>query len=174
MNRTQNPERVPNQMRPIFESIVVLTEEVCSTYLDGEYAHLARKVVAALCRKRPSPLLSGTAKAWACGIVHALGHVNFLFDSTQSPHMKAGELFQAFGVSPATGAAKSKVVREALGMSPFGTQWCLPSRLEDNPLLWMLSVNGLPVDIRTMPREVQLIAYEKGLIPYIPADRQEE
>jgi hypothetical protein len=27
------------------------------------------------------------------------------------------------------------------------------------------------VDLRHMPREVQVIAYEKGLITYIPADR---
>ena len=27
------------------------------------------------------------------------------------------------------------------------------------------------VDIRSMPREAQIVAYEKGLIPYIPADR---
>jgi hypothetical protein len=36
----------------------------------------------------------------------------------------------------------------------------------------MLSVNGMMVDIRGMPREVQEIAFEKGLIPYIPDDRQ--
>lgn len=35
----------------------------------------------------------------------------------------------------------------------------------------MLEVNGLIVDIRHMPREVQAIAYQKGLSPYIPADR---
>ncbi len=35
----------------------------------------------------------------------------------------------------------------------------------------MLEVNGLTVDVRYMPREVQEIAYQKGLIPYIPADR---
>ena len=173
MRRTQNPERVPKQMRPILESIVALTDEICTTYLDDEYAQLAVKVAAALCRKRPSPLLRGTAKAWACGILHALGHVNFLFDSTQKPHMKASELYQAFAVSPATGAARSREVREALGMSPLNIQWCLPSRLEDNPLVWMLMVNGLLVDIRTMPREVQVIAYEKGLIPFIPADKQQ-
>ena len=173
MNRTQVPERVPKQMRPTFESIMLLIEEICSAYLDDEYARLAGKMAAALCRKRPSPLLKGTAKAWACGILHALGHVNFLFDSTQKPHMKATELFEVFGVSPATGAAKSKSLREALGMSRWNAEWCLPSRMEDNPLVWMLMVNGLLVDIRTMPREAQEIAYEKGLIPYIPADRQQ-
>jgi len=38
-------------------------------------------------------------------------------------------------------------------------------------MVWMLSVNGLIVDVRSMPREVQEIAFEKGLIPYIPDDK---
>jgi len=35
----------------------------------------------------------------------------------------------------------------------------------------MLQVNGLLMDIRDAPVEAQRIAYEKGLIPYIPAER---
>ena len=50
-------------------------------------------------------------------------------------------------------------------------EWTLPSRMEDNPLIWMLNVNGFMMDIRKAPREVQQIAFEKGLIPFIPADR---
>jgi hypothetical protein len=42
--------------------------------------------------------------------------------------------------------------------------------LDRNPLVWMAEVNGYLVDLRTMPREVQEIAFEKGLIPYIPDD----
>jgi hypothetical protein len=38
-----------------------------------------------------------------------------------------------------------------------------------NPLVWMAEVNGLLVDLRDMPREVQEISFEDGLIPYIPA-----
>ena len=30
---------------------------------------------------------------------------------------------------------------------------------------------GPPMDIRKAPREAQVVAYEQGLIPYIPADR---
>jgi hypothetical protein len=37
----------------------------------------------------------------------------------------------------------------------------------------MLEVNGLMMDIRQAPREVQEIAFQKGLIPYIPADRRQ-
>ncbi len=53
----------------------------------------------------------------------------------------------------------------------FDPNWTLPSRLGDNPLVWMLEVNGLMMDVRYAPREVQEIAFRKGLIPYIPADR---
>ena len=49
----------------------------------------------------------------------------------------------------------------------------LTSRLDDNLLVWMLEVNGFLMDIRMAPREAQVAAYEKGLIPYIPADRKE-
>jgi hypothetical protein len=37
----------------------------------------------------------------------------------------------------------------------------------------MVQINGLPVDIRHAPRHLQEIAFRKGLIPYIPADRQQ-
>jgi hypothetical protein len=36
----------------------------------------------------------------------------------------------------------------------------------------MLQVNGFTVDFRHARREVPEIAFNKGLIPYIPADRQ--
>jgi hypothetical protein len=39
-------------------------------------------------------------------------------------------------------------------------------------MAWMISVNGFIVDARRLSREIQEVAYEKGLIPYIPADRE--
>lgn len=39
-------------------------------------------------------------------------------------------------------------------------------------MVWMLSVNGLIVDIRGMPRDVQEQAYQQGLILYIPAEQK--
>jgi hypothetical protein len=51
--------------------------------------------------------------------------------------------------------------------------WCLPSQMDGNPMAWMVMVNGLIVDVRSMPLEVQRIAYEKGLIPYIPGEQGE-
>ena len=40
-------------------------------------------------------------------------------------------------------------------------------------MVWLLNVNGFMMDVRHAPREVQEIAFNKGLIPYIPADCQQ-
>lgn len=171
MARVAKSERVPETMRERYDAIVGITDDFCQVHLNEEYAQLIRYAVAALCRKRPSPLASGRLDAWACGVTHALGAVNFLFDASQTPHMSAGEIYEGFGISRGTGQAKSKAVRDALGMFQMDPNWSLPSTLDEHPLAWMVSVNGMIVDIRHMPREVQEQAYEKGLIPYIPADR---
>jgi len=57
-------------------------------------------------------------------------------------------------------------------MRQLDPNWCLPSKLNDNPMAWMIMVNGLLVDARQLPREIQEVAYEKGIIPYIPADKE--
>ncbi|BCA94420.1 hypothetical protein TUM19329_07810 [Legionella antarctica] len=50
-------------------------------------------------------------------------------------------------------------------------KWTLPSRIEDNPFILMVSVNGFIVDVREAPYEIQEQAYYQGIIPYIPADK---
>ena len=40
-------------------------------------------------------------------------------------------------------------------------------------MVWMVRMNGFMVDVRRVPRELQEIAFNKGLIPYIPADRRQ-
>jgi len=58
-----------------------------------------------------------------------------------------------------------------LDLISFHPDGSLPSTMDDNPLVWMMEVNGFLVDIRMAPRDAQVAAYEKSLIPYIPADR---
>jgi len=169
----QQSESVPKTVEPFFQTIIKLTDVFCVRHLNGEYASLARILAAALARKRPSPILRGNAEIWACGILYALGSVNFLFDKSQSPHMRADELCAAFGVSQSSGSNKAKQIRDMFKMYQMDPNWCLPSKIDENPLVWILQVNGLMVDVRHMPREVQEIAYQNGLIPYIPADRYE-
>jgi hypothetical protein len=41
-------------------------------------------------------------------------------------------------------------------------------------LTWMAQANGLLGDLRTMPQEVQQIAFDQGMILYIPSDEEAE
>ena len=151
--------------------IVGLIDQLCKDHLNEEYAVLCRKLAEKLARKRPSPLLQGSLNAWASGIVRAVGGVNFLHDKSQTPYMRSTDIDHYLGTSPGSGAAKLAAIRKMLKMYQFDPNWTLPSRLDDNPMAWMVQVNGFSVDVRNAPRKVQEIAFNKGLIPYIPADR---
>jgi Domain of unknown function (DUF6398) len=153
--------------------IIGLIDQFWKEHLNEEYAVLCRKVAEKLARKRPSPLLHGSPNAWASGIVRAVGGVNFLHDKSQTPYMHSTDIDYYLGTSPSSGAAKLAAIRKMLKMYQLDPNWTLPSRLDDNPMAWMLQVNGFMVDLRHAPREVQEIAFNKGLIPYIPADRQQ-
>lgn len=164
----ERKQSVPAKMMPLFEEIVSITDNICQQHLNHEYADLCREMAAALARKRPSPLVSGEPQTWACGIIYALGKVNFLFDPSQSPHRSASELCELCGVSQSSASAKANQILKGMGIVQLDPRWCLPSKLAENPLAWMISVNGLLVDARWMPREAQEEAYRRGLIPYIP------
>ncbi len=106
--------------------------------------------------------------------MYALGYVNFLFDNSQEPYLSAEQLCDVFGVKKSTGYNKSRVIRDTLKMRQFDPRWCLPSLMDENPLVWMIEVDGIAVDVRWVPREIQEIAYRKGLIPYIPEKKEKE
>lgn len=170
MGSIKKSENVPKPMVDKYLAIIELTNSFSDKHLNDEYSQLIRYAVAALCRKRRSPLATGRVNTWACGITHAVGMVNFLFDKSQTPYIGATDLYNEFGVGQSTGQGKSKQVRDILKMYQLDPNWSLSSRIDSNPMVWMLSVNGVVVDVRSMPREVQEMALNQGLIPYIPGD----
>ena len=80
------PEKIPKAMADKSSAVTNLTDAFCAKHLDEEYRQMIRQVVGALTRKRPSPLLRGHENVWAAAAVHAVGRVNFLDDSSQTPH----------------------------------------------------------------------------------------
>lgn len=167
----QRFENIPVAARSVFETIIGFIDAFCLQHLNKEYAVLCRKLAVALARKRPSPLMRGDLQIWACAIVYSVGSVNFLFDRTHNPSMSMQALCKVFGVSCSSGASKAKLIRDMFHITISDPHWCLPSQMEHNPAIWMLEVNGIIVDIREMPLDMQLAAHQRGLIPYVPADR---
>ena len=87
--------------------------------------------------------------------------------------MTSAQLADGFGVSQQTIQNKSKIIRDEFELMQMDPDWCLPSLVGENPLVWMLEVDGFIIDLREAPRKAQEQAYQLGLIPYIPADRLE-
>lgn len=167
------PEKVPKAMAEKFAAITALTDAFCTKHLDEEYRQIIHRVAGALARKRPSPLSKGKENVWAAAATHAVGWVNFLDDSSRTPHCKSKVIYAYFGIAESTGQNRSREIRGLLTMGTFSHVWTLPSRFAGNTTMWILQVNGLMVDIRQLPIEVQQIAFEKGLIPYVPAEKSE-
>ena len=155
-----------------FKAIIVLTDAFCKRHLNEEYVKMCRRLAMALVRKRPTPLVRGRKEVWACGIVRTIGWANVLDDPTSSPYMKLIDIDPKFGVANSTGQGKCMAIKRMFGIGRLNVDWTLPSRLGDNPVVWKVWVNDELVDIRQESREQQEKAFRKGLIPWIPADRE--
>ena len=164
--------KVPKALSEKYFAITGLTDTFSKQHLNDEYLELIHKAIGALARKRPSPLLKGKENVWAASVIHAVGYVNFLDDPSKSPHCKSKTICEYFGIAMSTNQNRSKEIRDMLGMRPRSLEWSLPSRLIDNPMVWMLQVDGLIVDIRQAPFELQEMAFEQGYIPFIPSKQK--
>ena len=163
---------IPEEFQQVFTEIVELTDVFCQKYLNEDYRELCEDMAIAL-RLADLPIKKGRPASWASGIVHAVGWVNCLQDPGLSLHMTSAQVAERFGVSQGTMMAKSKIIRDELDLIRLDPDWCTPAMLQDNPLVWMLEVNGFVMDARYAPRQIQEEAYRLGLIPFIPADKEE-
>ena len=168
MAKKTNPTR---ETADVLATIIDMIDQFCREHLNEEYADLCRRLTDKLARKRPSPLVSGKPNTWACGIVRTIGWVNFLDDKSQTPHMKLTAIDKAFGVGESTGQGKSMLIRKMLKIRQMDPAWSLRSQMDQNPMAWMIEVNGFLVDARLLKREFQEQALRKGLIPYLPEQR---
>lgn len=170
--RAGEQQDVPWEIKQAFTEVANLLRDFCRKRLNDDYLELCVEMAAFIYASD----LAGTrekAAGWASGIVHALGWVNCLYDPTMSPHITSREITEEFGVSQGTMLAKSKIVREGLEIMPLDPYWCISVEPEDNPMVWMVDIGGFMMDVRYAPRKMQEQAYRMGLIPFIPADKQE-
>jgi hypothetical protein len=130
LKEPNSPTSVPQNMQDVHAAIVALTDACCSKYLNAKYADMSRSLTAALCRKRPSPLLRGRQSIWAAAIVYTIGFVNFLFDKSSALHMSSHDLCAYFGVVQSTTVTKSKQIRDQLDIGHFDPAWTLPSKID--------------------------------------------
>lgn len=109
--------------------------------------------------------MSGRPNTWAAGIIHGLGMVNFLFDKSQDPYLSSKDLAEWFGLSQNTIGAKRKSIRDMFKIRQLVPRWILRSNLDNNPMVWMIMVNGFIIDARRATYQIQEQAYNADIIP---------
>ena len=166
-----DPLRIPNAMLDRAQAIIEITDVAARAHLDHEYGQIARRLIARLARKRPSPLARGDVRIWAAGVIYAVGQVNFLFDRTQTPHLTADQLAERLGVVKTTMANKAALINRTLDIGIFEPDLTRVATLEQHPIAWLVEVDGLLVDARTLPAGLQDEARRRGLIPDLDALR---
>lgn len=157
--------RIPAALRCRVREILAITNQACTQHLDDEYAHVCRQLVGRLARKRPSPLTRGDTRIWAAGAIYAVGQVNFLFDRSRRPHMTADQLAACLGVVKTTMANKAALISKTLNLGVLEPDLTTTAMLEQHPLAWLVEIDGLIVDARMLPLDLQDEARRRGLIP---------
>jgi hypothetical protein len=145
--------------------IFKLTDSFCAEHLDSEYGQLCRKLIAKLARKRPSPLARGDLRIWAAAAIYAVGSINFLFDSSQDIFMTGDQISLLTGIPKSTLSNKAKQIRDSLKLYQIHPEFSRRELLANSPVPWLVKFNGLIVDARTLPADVQAEARRKRLIP---------
>ena len=65
--------------------------------------------------------------------------------------------------------SKAKQVRDMLKMDYITPEFVRADVADDNPAVWFVEVDGLVMDARSLSLDIQMTAFARGYIPYIPA-----
>ena len=123
---------IPNNMKEIYETCEEIISKFCDENLNEEYKKVCLYVLAKLCRKRPSPMNYGKLTTWACGIIYAVGSVNFLYDKKSgNVYMSQSDICEYFNISISTAGAKSKTIRDLIKMYQFCEEYAIDSLLPE-------------------------------------------
>lgn len=135
--------------------LLELTSAFCDQKLDDDYLRLCEKVIKKMGRKREVPFHKGTLEVWSAAVVYAIGSINFLFDKSFEPYMKADQINEYFGTKNSTVSAKAREIKDMFKMSHFSSDFSTQRMAESNPFNQMVMVDGLIAPIEALPADLQ-------------------
>ena len=117
------------------EIIKELLNDFCNEILNSpSYAKICHRVLHELEQHPDHPLARGKENIWAAGIAHAVGSINFLFQSSSSPHISVNDLNYFFGTRATTTGKKSLDLRDLLHISAYSSDYQISQTSSDDPL----------------------------------------
>lgn len=158
---------VPKAWRPRYAEIVEHTDRFCAAYLTRHFARTCAAMAARLCRDG-SPVATGQAQSWAAGIVAVVASINCLDSRDPDFGLTIEQMARAIGVAGSTAQAKARQIKDRLRPVTLDPAWTPANLRIRNLKIWLVWADGRLVDLRRQPRELQELALEQGLIPFLP------
>ncbi len=137
------------------QTLIEMTAGFSDEHLDEDYKQLCEKLIRKMSRKRTVPFLYGRIEIWAAAVVYAIGGINFLFDRSSEPHASADDICNYFGTTKSTTTQRAKVIRDMFKMEHWDNEFSTSRMMERNPFSNWVMVDGLIVDKRSLPPEIQ-------------------
>lgn len=119
-----------------YEKIIRLITEFSDKFLDGEYEALSVKLACRLKDTQKDIFDKGRPEEWACGIIYAIGQLNFLFDYSFDPFVPQEDLCYYFSAKRQKMSLKSRDIRRMLqlklGDEEFSTGFVLSLNIPES------------------------------------------
>ena len=122
---------------------------------------LCEKLIQKMSRKKNVPFLSGHIEIWAASVIYAIGSINFLFDKSFEPYATSDNICNYFGTSKSTTSQKAKTIRDMFRLGYWDREFSTNDMIESNPFSNLVIVDGLIVDIQSLPPEMQELIRQK-------------
>jgi len=129
--RVQKPNPSKQEQDTKEQEIAEIITRFCEERLPPEFLPVCLHVLTKLRRKRPSPLLSGKANTWGCGIVYAVASNNFVFDRSQPYYMSAKDIAGGFGLAASTAQGKAAEISNMLKINYMALEYVIESMCEE-------------------------------------------
>lgn len=142
------------------KELIEMIETFCSNKLDDDYSQLCEKLVRKLGRKKDVPFQRGKPEIWAAAVVYAIGSINFLFDSSFEPYIKAEEISEYFGTKNSTVSNKAREIKDMFDIWHYSPEFSTQKMAASNPLNEMVVVGGFIVPIASLPANLQKLVRE--------------
>lgn len=116
-------QELSNVLASKYEDVVEKITSFSNEYLNDGYKNICIEATKILFLNNEEQVRKGKASSWAAGVLHAIGTINNLFDSKNTPYIKALDLYKELKVSSSTGSNKSKEVRNLLNLDKNIEKW---------------------------------------------------
>jgi|APCry1669189034_1035192.scaffolds.fasta_scaffold10695_3 hypothetical protein len=164
---------IPAQIKNNFLNVAEMIYLFYNKNLNDEYYNLALKLTTKLAKENPSDLIDCDIKTLAAAIINTIATTH----TYDSPQVFSKNLASWFQTTQTDIDKKTNSICKILNLQFIEQDQNTKSKVGDgydidDRMMWSIAINGFTIDIRNAAHDLQVDAYEHGLIPYIPTNNK--